>query len=47
MIKGHVIPLMFRGAYGIIIAFLKKWGNEAVRVKTEKLQVIIEMAGAV
>lgn len=48
MIKGYVIPLIFGGASGTIIAVLrKKWENEAVRVETEKLQAIIEMAAAV
>ena len=32
MIKGYVIPLIFGGASGTIIAVLrKKWENEAVR----------------
>ncbi|OEU69011.1 MAG: hypothetical protein BA867_02975 [Desulfobacterales bacterium S5133MH16] len=48
MIKGYVIPFIFGGASGIIIAFFrKKWEKEAVRVETEKLQAIIEMAAAV
>ena len=48
MIKGYVIPFIFGGASGTIIAlFRTKWENEAVRVEKEKLQAIIEMAGAV
>ena len=48
MIKGYVIPFIFGGTSGTIIAlFRKKWENEAVRVEMERLQAIIEMAGAV
>ncbi len=47
-LKGYIVPILFGGTAGVVIAVLKqKWEFEAARVGTEKLQALIDMAGAV
>ena len=46
--RGYIIPIIFGGTSGLIIGYLvKRWADEKLRVEMEKLNGVIEMAGAV
>ena len=48
LFRGYIVPMIMGGVSGLTIGYLiKRWTDEKLRVKQEKLNGVIEMAGAV